>query len=67
MRKGDCFITRDSTAIYRLVGRWNGEVVLASISDDDEEVLICSALEMEKLIATGHFRKLYPTGIKVKE
>ena len=36
MHKGECFITKGSSAIYRLVGRWGKALVLSSISDSDE-------------------------------
>ncbi len=67
MHKGECFITKDSNAIYRLVGRWGKALVLSSISDSDETVLMYSPAELEELISTGQFRKLYPTGLKIKD
>lgn len=67
MHKGECFITKDSSAIFRLVGRWGKALVLSSISDSDEEVLMYSPAELEELIGTGQFRKLYPKGIKIKD
>lgn len=66
MNKGECFITKDSSAIFCLVGRWGKALVLSSISDSDETVLMYSPAELEELIGTGQFHKLYPTGIKIK-
>ena len=67
MHKGECFITKDDSIIYRLVGRWGKALVLSSISDSDETVLMYSPAELEELIGMGQFRKLYPTSIKIKE
>lgn len=67
MHKGECFITKVSSAIYRLVGRWGKALVLSSISDSDETVLMYSPAEFEEMIGTGQYRKLYPTGIKIKD
>ena len=67
MHKGECFITKGSSAIYRLVGRWGKALVLSSISDSDDTVLMYSPAELEELIGMGQFRKLYPTGIKIKD
>ena len=67
MHKGECFITKDSSAIYRIVGRWGKALVLSSISDSDETVLMYSPAELEELIGMGQFRKLYPTSIKIKD
>lgn len=67
MHKGECFITKDSSAIYRIVGRWGKALVLSSISDSDETVLMYSPAEFEELLGTEQFRKLYPTGIKIKD
>ena len=67
MHKGECFITKDSSAIYRLVGRWGKALVLSSVSDSDETVLMYSPAELEELIGMGQFRKLYPTSIKIKD
>ena len=67
MHKGECFITKDSSAIYRLVGRWGKALVLSSISDSDETVLMYSPAELEELIGMGQFRKLYLTSIKIKD
>ena len=67
MHKGECFITKDSSAIYRLVGRWGKALPLSSISDSDETVLMYSPAELEELIGMGQFRKLYPTSIKIKD
>ena len=30
MHKGECFITKDDSIIYRLVGRWGKALVLSS-------------------------------------
>ena len=67
MHKGECFITKDSSAIYRIVGRWGKALVLSSVSDSDETVLMYSPAELEELIGMGQFRKLYPTSIKIKD
>ena len=47
--------------------RVQGLVVLSSISDSDETVLMYSPAELEELIGMGQFRKLYPTSIKIKD
>lgn len=67
MHKGECFITKEDSTIYRLVGRWGKALVLSSISDSDETVLMYSPAELEELIGMGQFRKLYPTSIKIKD
>lgn len=66
MQKGDIFKTKASEKFYQIVGRWGNSLVLAPFDEDDEQVLIYSASELEELIALGHFGKLHPTGIKAK-
>jgi hypothetical protein len=65
MKKGDYLIQRGSNKIYVIAGRWDAEIVLADTDDDSEEILIYGAAELEKLISTGHFGKLYKTDLKV--
>lgn len=66
MKKGDMFITKNKDKFYKFVGRAGIDVVLSPMEESDEQVLIYTPAEFEKLVAYGHFRKLYPTGIKVK-
>jgi hypothetical protein len=67
MQKGDYLLSRDGKKVYQIVGRFDGDVVLESMSEESEEVLIYGPAELEGLISIGHFRKLYKTGIKVNE
>lgn len=62
MQKGDLLITRKVQSVYQIVGRWDGEIVLANINDDSDEVLVYGPSELENLISEGRFRKLYKIG-----
>ena len=62
MKKGDFLITKNSDMVYQIAGRWGMEMVLASIKEDDEQVLIYTESELRTLISEGHFRKLYEVG-----
>ncbi len=66
MQKGDLLISK-SEVIYKIVGRWGKDIVLAAADDEYDEVLIYAPSELEELISDGCFRKLYNTGIKVTE
>jgi hypothetical protein len=67
MKKGDFLIAKGSAKVYQIVGRWDRSVVLAPAGEDDEQVLIYTASELEELIAERQFSKLYKTGFKVGE
>lgn len=66
MNRGDFLIAKGNDKVYQLVGRWDRDMVLAPTSEADEQVLIYTASELETLIETGHFRKLYQTGFEAK-
>jgi hypothetical protein len=66
MKKGEVYITKNGDKFYFIVGRWDGEIVLASLENESDEVLIYGPAEFEGLIAEGGFRKLHETGTKVK-
>ncbi len=64
MKKGEFLIRKDET-IWQIAGRRDNDIVLVSTDDDNEAVLIYGSAELEGLIAGGHFRKMYKTGIKI--
>lgn len=65
MKKGTLLITRDAKKIYQVAGRWGKDIVILPMSDEDDQVLIYGAGELDSLIADGHFRKLHETGVTV--
>ena len=65
MKKGDFYITRDSKTVYKIVGRWGNEIVIADTDEDSEEVLVYLPSEIEEMVGTGKLRKQHKTGIKV--
>lgn len=65
MKKGELLID-NSGQIYQIVGRWNRDFVLAPVEENDEQVLVYTASELEALIGERKFGKLYKTGFKVK-
>lgn len=67
MKKGDYLIQRGSNTIYVIAGRWNKGIVLVDTDEDSEEILIYGAAELEMLISTGQFGKLYKTDLKVDQ
>lgn len=66
MKKGDAFITKDREDIYRIVGWWGDEVVLAHLDPDKDDIFIYTPSELESFVADGRFRKLFATGKKLK-
>ncbi len=70
MKRGDLFITKDARTIYKVVGYWGRDIVLADVNEEEDaskEVLIYSPAEIEELVGHGYLRELYKTGIKVAE
>lgn len=65
MKKGD-YLVNKSGRVYQIAGRWHRDLVLAPVEDDDEQVLIYTAAELDEVIGDGEFSKLYKTGFKVK-
>ena len=65
MKKGDFYITSDSKTVYKIVGRWGYEIVIADTDEASEEVLVYLPSEIEEMIVTGKLRKLHKTGIKI--
>ncbi len=52
IQKGDQFKSTYSNQSYVIVGKWCGNLVLASIAKDNDECLIYSAGEIEELVNT---------------
>lgn len=65
MKKGEVLIYK-SGRVYQIAGRWDRDVVLSPVEEDDEQVLVYTASELETLISEGKFRKLHKTELKVK-
>lgn len=57
MKKNDQYESR-SGKIYKISGKWCGDIVLSPVDDKDEECLIYTASEMEEFIDSGFFKPL---------
>jgi hypothetical protein len=58
MKKGEYLVEAGSKLNYQIVGSSNGNVVLASNSEQLDEVLILAPEELEGLIAEGKLSRL---------
>jgi len=59
MKKGAYIITNGGKHVYQIIGRWGKEIVLAPVSDNDDQVLIYTASELDTLISEGKFNRLH--------
>ena len=57
LKKHDRFLATYNGRVYELVGRWNGEYVLAPRETDAEECLIYTHGDMEELLESGELVK----------
>jgi len=57
MKKNDQFGSR-SGKVYKIAGKWCGDIVLSPVDDNDDECLIYTSGEMEEFIESGHFTPL---------
>jgi len=60
MTKGTLLIIARSKACFQVVGFWQKDVVLAPITEGDDQVLIYTQGELKELLDSGYFRKLHP-------
>lgn len=51
--KGDFFNAGKDKRLYRVVGRWGEDIVLAPLAKDDEDVLIYTPGEINELLESG--------------
>ncbi len=58
MQKGTYIIAKGEKHTYRVAGLWGNDIVLAPVNDDDDQVLIYNATELETLISERYFNKL---------
>ncbi len=59
MKKGAYILSKDGKHAYYIAGFWGKDIVLAPVNDDDDQVLIYTATEIETLISEGKFSKLH--------
>jgi hypothetical protein len=53
MKKKDCFRATYNNRIYKIAGRWEGDIILSPVDDNDDRCLIYTPGEMEELLQTG--------------
>lgn len=51
--KGDFFKAGKDRRHYQAVGKWGGDIVLAPLAKDDEDILIYTPGEIDELLESG--------------
>lgn len=60
MKKGDIYKINGQEKFFQIVGYFGGDLVLAPMSEEEDQVLVYSREEMSDFICSGYFNKLYP-------
>ena len=58
IKKGDQFRAYYSSEIYEIVGKWNGNLVLASTTPDSDECLMYLAEEIEEMVSANQWARV---------
>ena len=58
IKKWDLLRTKKSIQLYKVVGFWGSDVVLAPDATDDDQVLVYTKRELEELIEDGVFLRV---------
>ena len=64
MDRGTRYKTKTSRKIYKVVGKWEGTIILAPEDENDDQVLLYEPSEMEDEIKNGYFTKLENKGLR---
>ena len=67
MKKGDFLITKNGKTVCKIIGKWGSDFILENINEEVEDVMVYGETELQSQIEEGTFRKLHPTGIKIKD
>ena len=57
IKKGDQFRAYYSSEIYEIVGKWNGNLVLASTTPGSDECLMYLPEEIEGMVSEGQWER----------
>ena len=57
LSKGTLIQSVRTGSTYQIAGKWSGNLVLAAISDAEDECLLYQAEELQELIDAGDFIK----------
>ncbi len=55
IKKGNRFSVTYSNQTYEVVGKWNGNLVLAATGSDNDECLIYLAEEIEEMVSANQW------------
>ena len=58
IKKGDRFRANYSNDTYEVVGKWNGNLVLASTTPGSDECLIYLAEEIEEMVSANQWARV---------
>ena len=58
IKKGNRFRANYSGETYEIVGKWNGNLVLASTTPDSDECLMYLAEEIEEMVSANQWARL---------
>ena len=67
MKKGDYITINGSDKILKVVGRYGDVLVLSDTGDNSEEVILCTAMDVEEVLTEDMFKQLRKKGIKITE
>ena len=57
IKKGDRFRANYSNQTYEVVGKWNGNLVLASTAAGSDECLLYQAEEIEEMVSVNQWER----------
>ena len=58
MKKGDLFSANYSGETYEIVGKWNGNLVLASTAPGSDECLMYLPEEIEEMVSANQWARV---------
>jgi len=66
MKKGTYLITKSGKATLKIIGTWDGDLILENINEPDDDVMVYSRTELQSLIDEGTFIRLNSIGEPIK-
>ena len=67
MKKGDYIRINGSDKILKIVGKYGDVLVLSDTGVNSEEVILCTAMDVEEVLTEEMFKQQHQTGIKKTE
>ena len=67
MKKGDYIAINGSDKIFQIVGSYGDILALSDTDENSQEVILCTAMDVEEVFTEEMFRQRHETGNKKTE